>query len=230
MCGRYVAVSTPEQFAEAFAVDEVRTTDQGRRYNVAPTLDVYAVVDKEGERRLGTMRWQFVPHWSKSLKGPINARVETIDSNGMFAASFRVRRCIIPADGFYEWQVREGSDRKQPWFIHDPEDRPLGFAGIWSVWRDRDDPDADWIANCAIVTTAARGRMEELHDRMPVVLPSTLQADWLSASADDAPHLLRAVESMDPPALRAHTVTDRVNNVRNDAPDLVDEAAPLDAG
>ncbi len=230
MCGRYVAVSTPEQFAEAFAVDEVRASDQGRRHNVAPTLDVYAIIDRDDRRRLGTMRWGFLPHWTKQLKGarsPINARLEGIQDNGMFARSFRSRRCIIPADGFYEWQVRDGRDRKQPWFIRDPDGAPLGLAGIWTSWKDPSDPDADWLSSCAIVTTAARGRMEELHDRMPVMLPDTLHDDWLRADADAAPHLVRAIATMPPPALHAHTVTDRVNNVRNDGDDLVDEAPPL---
>lgn len=230
MCGRYVAVSTPEQLADAFAVDVVRTESQGARFNVAPTLDVYAVVAKEQERRLGTMRWGFVPHWSKTLKGraPINARIETVATNGMFRRSVRERRCIIPADGFYEWQDRDGLDRRQPWFIRSADEHPLGFAGIWTVWKDPADPDAEWLSSCAIVTTAASGRMRDIHERMPVMLPETLHADWLSADPDEAPHLLRAVTALDPPALRAHTVSDRVNNVRNEGEDLVEEAAPLE--
>jgi putative SOS response-associated peptidase YedK len=229
MCGRYVSVSTPEQLAEAFEVDRIATPDQGRRFNVAPTLDVYAVIERDDERRLGTMRWGFVPHWSKSLKGraPINARIETVATNGMFARSFERRRCILPADGFYEWQEREDSTRKQPWYIHDPEDRPLAFAGIWTVWRDPDDPEAEPVFSTAIVTTDAKGEMTRLHDRMPVILPRTLHRDWLTASEDEAPHLLRAIRAMPVPALRAHTVTDRVNNVRNDGPDLVEETPPL---
>lgn len=231
MCGRYVSVSTPEQLADEFHVDTVATDDQGPRFNVAPTLDVYAVIERDDTRRLGTMRWGFVPHWSKSLKGraPINARVETVATNGMFAHSFERRRCILPADGFYEWQVREDSDRKQPWYIHDPEDRPLAFAGIWTVWRDPSVEDAEPVFSTAIVTTEAKGEMVRLHERMPVILPPNLHVDWLTATQDDAPHLLRAIEAMPVPALRAHTVTDRVNNVRNDASDLVEEAAPLDA-
>ncbi len=230
MCGRYVSVSTPEQLAAEFAVDKVATDTQGQRFNVAPTLDVYAIIEREETRRLGTMRWGFVPHWSKTLKGraPINARIETVATNGMFARSFERRRCILPADGFYEWQERAGSDRKQPWFIHDPQDRPLAFAGIWTVWRDPAVEDAEPVFSTAIVTTEAKGEMVRLHERMPVILPTNLHADWLTASQDEAPHLLRAIEAMPVPALRAHTVTTRVNNVRNDAADLVDEAAPLE--
>lgn len=229
MCGRYVSVSTPEQLAESFEVDKVAAPDQGARYNVAPTLDVYAVIERDQQRRLGTMRWGFVPHWSKSLKGraPINARIETVATSRMFATAFERRRCLLPADGFYEWQLRDDSDRKQPWFIHDPDDQPLALAGIWTVWRDPSVDDPDPVFSAAIVTTGARGAMADLHDRMPVVLPRTLHADWLTASSDEAPHLLRAVQAMPVPALRAHTVSDRVNNVRHDAPDLIREAAPL---
>lgn len=229
MCGRYVAVSTPEELAEAFDVADVRAESQGQRFNVAPTVPVYAVIARERRRRLGTMRWGFVPHWAKSPTGraPINARIETIDTNGMFRRSVRERRCILPADGFYEWQDRDGFDTRQPWYVHDPDHRPLAFAGIWTVWRDRGDPDADWSSSCAIVTTAAAGRMRDLHDRMPVMLPDTLHDDWLHADPDDAPHLLRAVRALGAPALRAHTVSTRVNNVRNDAPDLVDQAPPM---
>lgn len=229
MCGRYVAISTPEQLAEAFHVDQVRADDQGRRFNVAPTLDVYAVIARDGQRRLGTMRWGFVPHWSETFGGrsPINARVEGIDRNGMFRQSFRSRRCILPADGFYEWQDREDLDRRQPWFVRDPDGAPLAFAGIWTSWKDREAPDAEWRSSCAIVTTQARGRMADLHDRMPVMLPTTLHDEWLASDPDDAPHLLRAVQALGPPALHAHTVSDRVNDVRNDGDDLVDEAPPL---
>lgn len=231
MCGRYVSVSTPEQLAIEFGVDKVATPDQGQRFNVAPTLDVYAVIEREDRRRLGTMRWGFVPHWSTTLKGrtPINARIETVATNGMFARSFERRRCILPADGFYEWQQRDGMDRKQPWFIHDPDDRPLAFAGIWTVWRDPEVEDPEPVFSAAIVTTEAKGEMVQLHERMPVILPQNLHHDWLTATDKQAPHLLRAIESMPVPALRAHTVSDRVNNVRNDAADLVDEASPLDA-
>ncbi len=224
MCGRFVSVSTPEQLAEAFGVDEIRTDAKGERYNVAPTLDVYSVIEREGHRRLGTLRWGFVPHWAKALKGraPINARVETVATSRMFAPSFERRRCLLPADGFYEWQERESSTRKQPWFIHDPDHKPLAFAGIWSSWRDpAAGEDAEPVWTCAILTPAAGGRMVDLHDRMPVILPERLWADWLSPDLTDVPHLQEVVAAAGVPDLVAHTITDRVNNVRNDGADLL---------
>ncbi len=232
MCGRYVSVSTPEQLAEYFEAGEVRTDSLGERFNVAPTLDVYAVIERDGERRLGTLRWGFIPFWTKALKGaraPINVRVESVHEKRMFASAFEKRRCIIPADAFYEWQPRASSPKKQPYVIQDPDRRPLAFAGIWSVWRDPDQgDDAEPIFSCAIVTTAARGRMEDLHDRMPVMLPPQLWDTWLSAEPQEATHLQRAIAALGTPKLEAYSVSDRVNNVRNEGPELV-EPGEVDA-
>lgn len=233
MCGRYVSVSTPEQYASHFEVAEVRTGSLGARYNVAPTLEVYAVVAADGQRRLGSLRWGFVPYWSPGPRqgpSPINARVETIARNRMFADSFGRRRCLLPADGFYEWQERPEGRRKQPWFIHLPEGEPMAFAGIWSRWRPRDGTEAGTAAvhSTAIVTTAAAGRMAELHDRMPVVLPRRLWDAWLDPEAVDPGRLSRMLAALDPPALEARRVSDRVNDVRNDGPDLI-EPGSIDA-
>lgn len=225
MCGRYVSTSTPEQLAEHFSVDEVRTDALGERYNVAPTLDVYSIIERDGQRRLGTLRWGLVPFWAddpKKAPSPINARVETIHDKHMFRDAFEKRRCILPADGFYEWQEREAGGKKQPWFIHDPEDLPLAFAGIWGVWRPKDEPDAEPLFTCAILTTEARGRMADLHDRMPVMLPSQLWRTWLSADRQDAEHLQEVVAALGTPRLEARRITDRVNNVRNEGQQLLE--------
>jgi putative SOS response-associated peptidase YedK len=224
MCGRFVSVSTPEQLAEAFGVDDIRTDSRGERYNVAPTLDIYSVIEHDGERRLGTLRWGFLPRWAKSLKdrAPINARLEGVDSSRMFASAVKRRRCLLPADGFYEWQKREDSTRKQPWYIHDPDGAPLAFAGIWSSWRDPEGgDDADPVHSCAIITTAAQGRMVDLHHRMPVILPSRLWEAWLGPD-EDVDGLLEVVRNAEVPRLEAHTITDRVNNVRNKGPELLE--------
>jgi putative SOS response-associated peptidase YedK len=224
MCGRYVSVNTPEQLAERFTVDQVRTGSLGARYNVAPTLDVYAVIERAGSRRLGTLRWGFVPFWAKQLKGapsPINARIESLEDSSMFARAYRERRCIVPADGFYEWQVRGG--RKQPYFIHDPEEQPLALAGVWSAWRDpAAADDAPPLCSCAIVTMSAVGPIAELHDRMPVMLPPQLWSDWLGAGPDEAPHLHAAVSALGVPRVHAQPVTSRVNDVRNEGPELLE--------
>jgi putative SOS response-associated peptidase YedK len=231
MCGRYVSVSSPEQLAERFRVDEVRTPDLGRRYNVAPTLPVYAVIEHDASRRLGTLRWGFVPPWSKDPRrgpSPINARIEGIAESRMFARSFVQRRCIVPADGFYEWQERGEGRRKQPYYLHDPSDEALALAGIWTSWRDPSVEDAEPLFSCAIVTMAARGEIERIHERMPVVLPASLWAEWLTAPPEAAATLHGEVEALDPPGLRAERISDRVNNVRNEGPELLEPGEVTD--
>ena len=226
MCGRYVSVSTPEQLAEAFDVTEVRTEPLPERYNVAPTLDVYSVIQREDVRRLGTLRWGFVPFWAKQLKGspaPINARIEGLADNRMFSRAVASRRCIIPADAFYEWHDRGDGKPKQPYVFRDPDGAPLAFAGLWSTWRDpQADDDADPLYSCAIVTMPAKGPVADIHDRMPAMLPPQLVGDWLGAGEEDAPHLLDAVAALGVPRIERYTVSDRVNNVRHEGPELIE--------
>lgn len=228
MCGRYVLVSSPEEIAATFAVTEVATESLGQRWNVAPSLDVYAIIGEKGSRRLGSLTWGFVPWFAKDPKrAPINARAETVARNGMFSESFAKRRCILPADGFWEWQAVPSTDggkpRKQPWHFADPDGGLLAFAGIHSTWRDRDDPDAPKRHTTAIITTAAQGAMEPIHDRMPVLLPPRLWDAWLDPETD-VPRLGQMIQSVGPPALRAFPVTTDVNNVRNEGPGLLTEA------
>ena len=223
MCGRYVSITSPDELAERFDADSVQVADLDARYNVAPTTQVPVLLDRDGERTLTTMRWGFVPFWAKQVgtgPQPINARVETIEDKRMFASAFRARRVVLPADGFYEWQAREGSSRKQPWFVHDPDSAPLAFAGIRSTWRDRDTDET--VESVAILTRDAAGRMTEIHDRMPVILPPTLWGTWLEATEREAPYLHDVVARAGTPALTLRTVSDRVNNVRNDGPELVE--------
>jgi putative SOS response-associated peptidase YedK len=225
MCGRYLSLSSPDDLAERFQVDTVRLDPSKPRYNVAPSTSVPAVIEHEGERRLGSLRWGFVPRWAKQLKGspkPINARVETVASNRMFGPAFKRHRCILPADGFYEWLDRGKGRSKQPFHIADPDGEPLAFAGIWSVWRDPEDEDAEPLATAAILTTEARGEMARIHDRMPLILPDTLWTDWLSSGEEEAPHLLETITALGPPRLIATEITDRVNNVRNEGPELLE--------
>ncbi len=230
MCGRYVSISSADELAERFGTARTEVEQLEQRYNVAPTLQVPVVVERDEGRTLTTMRWGFVPFWAKAVgKGPqpINARVEGVADSGMFKRAFRRHRVLVPADGFYEWQAREGSSRKQPWYIHDPDDRPLALAGIRSYWKDDDSGEA--VESFAILTRDAAGRMADLHDRMPVVLPEGLWATWLEATEQDAPHLHDVIARAGVPALEARTVSDRVNNVRNDGPELL-EPGTVDDG
>jgi putative SOS response-associated peptidase YedK len=229
MCGRFLSLSDPERLAERFEVDEVRTDPLPPRWNVAPSLDVYAVIERDDTRRLGTLRWGFVPHWTEQLRGartPINARLESVASTSMFASAFAKRRCLLPADGFYEWQVQEDGT-KQPYHLHAPDGEPFAFGGIWTVWRDPTAPDdAEPVFSTAIITTAASGRLAEIHDRVPLILPRQLWSDWLTATPEEAPHLEEAVRALGPPALVAEPISTRVNNVRNEGPELLEPVNP----
>ncbi len=227
MCGRFLSLSSLDDLVAHLGVDEVATDPLPERYNVAPSMEIYAAIDRTGTRRLGRLRWGFLPSWAKSPRGgrqPINARIETVASSRMFARSFAQRRCLLPADGFYEWQEDPNGGPKQPYHLADPDGAPLVFAGIWTSWRDPQDEDAAPIFSTAIVTGPARGAIADLHDRMPIILPSTLWDDWAGADPDAAPHLVDAVAALAPPRLRATPISTRVNNVRNDGPELLTPA------
>jgi putative SOS response-associated peptidase YedK len=232
VCGRFLSLSSPDELAERFGVDEVRTDPLPQRWNVAPSTEVYAVIETGGRRRLGSLRWGFVPHWTRQLRGarqPINARVESVATSRMFADAFVRRRCLVPADGFYEWQARDEGRVKQPYHLADPDGEPLALAGIWSVWRDPEEPEAPPRYSTAIVTTRARGEIERIHDRMPLILPSRLWSEWLTASPEDAPHLTEVVTALPPPRLVATAIGTRVNAVRHEGPELLEPATVGDA-
>ncbi|HEX9890035.1 MAG TPA: SOS response-associated peptidase [Nitriliruptorales bacterium] len=236
MCGRFTSFSDPDQLAQFFQVDEVATSALPERYNVAPTQEVYAVIERDAKRALGTLRWGLVPFWAPDPKGapaPINARIESLLDKQFFRDPFERRRCLLPADGFYEWRqtgqlTEKGKPKKQPYYIHRVDGKPLAFAGIWSSWRARDDPDAPPLYTCAIVTRDAVGPvMKRLHDRMPVALPEEAWERWLDVEDTDAQALVGYVIDLAPPELDAYPVTTRVNNVRNEGPELLarDESA-----
>ena len=176
MCGRYVSVSSPTILAERFHVDEVagRPRRTEPNYNVAPRAEVPVVAESQGARVLDLVRWGLVPSWAKDLSigdRLINARAETVATSNAYKRAFEKRRCIVPADGFYEWQKLEGKKQKQPWFIRRRDGEPLAFAGLWEIWHDP-----------AIGDDAPRIRVvHDHHDRSE-----------RSAAADPRPHAGRA--------------------------------------
>jgi putative SOS response-associated peptidase YedK len=224
MCGRYVATSPPDVLAEYFAVDEVRAEAEGPSFNVAPTDMVPAVVSRGGQRRLGLLRWGLVPSWSKDTRGAarmINARAESLRTKPAFRTAFSRRRCIIAADGFYEWQRHAGG--KQPWLIHRADGAPLAMAGLWELWRPTE--DAEWVRTCAIVTTPANGLMAPIHDRMPAVLEPRDWELWLDEDEDDPDELDGLLRPAADHLLERYRVSDRVNSVRNNGPELLEPAS-----
>jgi putative SOS response-associated peptidase YedK len=194
-------------------------------YNVAPTRDVHAVVARDGHRRLGTLRWGLVPPWAKDRSigsRLINARAETVRSKPAFRRAFERRRCLVPADGFYEWAVVPGQRAKQPWFIHRVDAEPLALAGIWERWRDPADADAGPLFTCCIITTAASADVEAVHDRMPVVLAPRAWDAWLDPATEDLDGLAELLGPAPTGLLERWPVSTAVNNVRNQGPQLAE--------
>ncbi len=224
MCGRFTLFTPPGQLAKLFEVDDVRTPELPARFNIAPTEEVYAVAQSsDGERRLGTLTWGLVPFWADDPKpGPINARAETIDRKPMFRQAFERRRCIVPADGFYEWREDPRTGAKIPHYIRRPDGRPLALAGLWASWRPRDDADAEPLRTCVIVTTDAEGPVSEIHGRMPVMLPREAWDRWLDPNEDDEELLRSFLEPRLPEDVVVEEVSTRVNNARNEGAELIE--------
>jgi putative SOS response-associated peptidase YedK len=251
MCGRYASARKRIELLEEFGVQRDAVTEPLQPdYNVAPTKPVYAVVERAAQpdpesaepngtgrepplRELRVMRWGLVPFWAKDPKigsRMINARVETVADKPAFRRAFAKRRCLLPADGYYEWQSQPDA-AKQPVYISPRDGRPLAFAGLYELWRDRavasDDPDS-WLWTATVITTAAPDELGVIHDRMPMIIDPDRWADWLdpvSVDPDDARAMLvpAAVSG-----LRAYPVSTLVNAVRNNGPQLIEPlAGPL---
>ena len=226
MCGRYTSTTPPADLAAYFDVDEVVVEDHGPRYNVAPTDEVYAVArSSKGPTRLGSFTWGLVPFWAK---GPsvgsrmINARAESVLEKPAFRRPLERYRCLVPADGFYEWEAIEGRKKKQPWYIRRADGDVFAFAGLWSSWRPTKGSDEGRLTSCTIITTEANDALRPIHDRMPVVLPPSAWAEWLDPANDDVDALHSLLVPAPPELFELVKVNDAVSNVRNDGPQLLD--------
>ena len=221
MCGRYNLISNLTVLGRAVPVRR-HSTDAGSRYNIAPTQDVLTVVGGES-RRAGFMRWGLIPFWAKDRSigsRMINARAETVADKPSFRDGFRRRRCLVLADGFYEWQ-RTGSG-KRPMRVAMRSGEPLAFAGIWSMWKD---PEDNSIPTCAIVTTSANELLRLIHHRMPAILPREMEGFWLDRSNQDTTELRSVLTPYPDDAMEAYEVSTLVNSVANDAPELITHVA-----
>ena len=211
MCGRFAFYSPHEAVTELFGVEFPLAFEP--RYNIAPTQYVAAIRLDDEQRPEGVMlRWGLVPSWAKDPaigNRMINARAETVAEKAAFRAAYKRRRCVVLANGFYEWQA--GQDGKQPWYISAADDRPIAMAGLWEHWEKGEEP----LQTCTLITTRANRFMSELHDRMPVVLDAAHYRDWLERP--DPGLLEPGAEHL----LKAHPVSRAVNNPRHDGADLV---------
>jgi putative SOS response-associated peptidase YedK len=261
MCGRYASSRSPGDLMIEFEIEENDLEENDpARFNVAPTDTVPVVLERMLEpepkvdeadadaltsaqarpvRRLRPLTWGLVPSWSKDRTGGarmINARAETLLDKPAYRKAALARRCLVPADGWYEWQVspsqrdQKGKPRKQPFFIHPADGPGLAFAGIYEFWRDAglhaDDPNA-WLVTFAVITTAAEPGLDVIHDRMPLVLPAERWSDWLDPQLREQDDVRALIVPPEPGRFAAVPVTTRVNSVRNDGPELL-EPAPAD--
>jgi putative SOS response-associated peptidase YedK len=228
MCGRFVSSSPPDEIAKYFGVEEVSESVLEPNFNVAPSLDVYTVLETGGVRRLEPIHWGLVPIWAKDMKignRMINARAESLADKNAYKRAYRKRRCIIPADGFYEWKKVPGQKAKQPYYITRTDGEPFAFAGLWEVWRGPD-RDQDPIASCTIITGEPNDKMSEIHDRMPVMLPPSAWDQWLDPEVGDLDLLGRFLVPAPSELIQIHPVSTEVNNVRNQGSHLTDPVDP----
>ncbi len=223
MCGRFSITGDLDFYAEYFGVDEVVTDQLEKSWNVAPTDPVYVIAERDGVRQLGSMKWGLVPHWAKNTKSiHINARSETVDTTAAFRDSFAKRRCLIPADGFYEWEPPE--EGRTPHWVYKADGHPMVFAGIWASRFD--DDSQEWQRTCSILTAAADGLIAEIHDRMPISLARSSWDAWLDRELTDSEVARGLITPEDPESLMEHVVSRKVNSVRNNTPDLRDRIEP----
>ena len=218
MCGRYSLKADIAQLAMRFefAADDAKHEPA---YNIAPTQQVLTVTN-DGKRRAGYMRWGLIPFWAKDAKigyRMINARGETVAEKPSFRTALRKRRCLILADGFYEWQ-KLGGKQKRPMRITLKSGEPFAFAGLWETWKD---PEGETVKSCTIITTSANDYLRPIHDRMPVILPSEMESFWLDKEIDDPIALTSAIAPYPDDEMDAFEVSPLVNNTRNKVPEVM---------
>ena len=224
MCGRFTLTSDQDSFGDRFSFTGF---DLGwvPSFNIAPTQEVLTVTNDGSENRPELMRWGLVPSWAKDPKignRMINARSETLTEKPSFRTAFERRRCLIPADGFYEWK-REGKAKK-PMLITANPGGLFAFAGLWETWKQ---PDDSWLLTCAIITTSANEFMKSIHDRMPVILPRESEASWLDPEEQDTAMLSELLLPYDSGRMEAYEVSTLVNSPRNNFPEVIEPVATL---
>jgi putative SOS response-associated peptidase YedK len=221
LCGRFTLRTNARDLVEVFQL--LRTVELPPRYNIAPTQSVAVIRQVDRHRELSMMRWGLVPPWSKDPKaGPplINARADTVASKPSFRSAFKSRRCLIPADGFFEWQ-KTGEKTKQPFYIRLAKDHPFAFAGLWEHWKAS---DSSTVESCVIITTDADDALRPLHDRMPVILPDDEYDRWLDPKTDPG-NLGDLLKPYPAGEMTAFPVSTLVNSPRNDSSACIDPVA-----
>lgn len=220
MCGRFTLTDPSDALSALFEAVPSNDLPDVPNYNICPTNQVHAVTLDDGQRRLRSLRWGFIPHWAKAPNdGPllINARSETIAEKPAFRGAARERRCLIPVTGFYEW-TKDADGNRLPWYILPAEGGPMAFAGVWQVWDKGEAP----MTTCAIVTCGANAPMSAIHHRMPVILAQKDWPLWLGEAGKGAATLMTPAPDV---FLAQHRVGQAVNSNRASGPDLIEPIA-----
>jgi putative SOS response-associated peptidase YedK len=215
MCGRFTLTSSGSRLRDRFGLSAA-ADDLAPRYNIAPTQPVL-VIPNRSQRLLRPARWGLMPHWSKDRSAGnrlINVRAETLAARPQFRTLLERQRCLIPADGFYEWK-RAGTRQRAPYYIHARDGQPLALAGLWDVWHP---PQGEPLASCTIITTAPNELVAELHERMPVILPPEAYEAWLNPRSTHADALLSWLAPCPADWLSVHAVSELVNSPANEDP------------
>jgi putative SOS response-associated peptidase YedK len=231
MCGRFVSASPPDEIAKYFNAERVAEQVLAPSFNVAPTTDIYAVMERGGERLLDVVHWGLVPMWAKDVKvgnRMINARADKLTTSNAYKRAFTKRRCIIPVDGFFEWKKIAGRKAKQPYFIRRVDGEPFALAGLWEVWRGPDRSNEDIFRSATIITGEPNEKVAAVHDRMPIMLPPSAWDAWLDPANNDLESLSKLLVPSPPELLELYPVTLVVNNPRETGPAVIEPAGPDD--
>lgn len=222
MCGRFTLTASAQIIAEFFKLSEVPEIKP--RYNIAPTQSVATVTlsPEKMQRQFQFMRWGLIPSWAKDMKigsHTINARSETVAEKPAFRSAIKHRRCLIIADGFYEWQPQ--GKKKQPYYFTMANSEPFAFAGLWEHWESKEAENAEKLVSCSIITTVANETVKPVHDRMPVILPENAWEEWLNPLINNAQQVLPLLKPYAYEGMIANAVSAIVNSPTRDSPECI---------
>jgi len=223
MCGRFVMHLAITEVTEEFDVYDVEWIWEPS-YNIAPGQNIAGILKKDGNKSLTTLRWGLIPSWAKEEAigyRMINARAETLTQKPTFSRPFKTQRCIIPANGFYEWRQEETKKRKTPFYVQLGSGKPMGFAGLYDTWKSQ---DGKIITSCTIITTTPNEIIAPLHNRMPVIIESNKREMWLDKTIQDPHELMPLLKPYDAHDMEAFEVSDRVNSPKFNSPDCIKPA------
>jgi len=221
MCGRFVGFRSLRELQESFPIDKA-ACEVTANYNVAPSQEILAIIKHEGENWLDKFHWGLVPFWAKDISignRMINARSETVAEKPSFRNAFKKRRCLILADGFYEWKGEKGN--KQPYYVSISSGEPFAFAGFWESWTDKESDEESVYKSCTIITTSASETIREIHHRMPVILDPKFHEKWLSVEIQDPKKLEIILQKGLIHDMKYYPVSKLVNFVKNNGPNCI---------